>query len=165
MIPEKDTEFSETGIEGNSIFFDGDVPGDQLDVRDFYPGTEVSLVAQDGIAHITEVRHLATVEKKDIFEFAGVPDDAIISDDHILADIGAVPDLAIATDNGRPLDHGSMLYDGSLTDKDVFPYEGFADGCVMQGGAESEGDVGANFLQGIPGVFAAFENEGVFRLG
>ena len=44
----------------------------EFDVRENHARAKVRLMAQDGIAHVIEVRHLCFIEQNAVFEFAGI---------------------------------------------------------------------------------------------
>ena len=90
-------------------------------------GTEVCLVAEDGVPDIVEVRDLRLVEDEAVLELAGVAQHDAVADHDILADVGTVADLAILTDPSRPLDHGTLFDDRAGSDIDSAADEGLAD--------------------------------------
>lgn len=99
-------------------------------------GAEVGLVAEDGIAHVVEVRDFAVVEEDAVLKFAGIAEDAVVTDDHVFANVAAAANLAVFADPGRSLDDSAWFHDGAFTDEDVIAHGGLGMDFGMEGGLE-----------------------------
>ena len=124
-------------------------------------GTEVCLVAEDGVPDVVEVRDLSLVEDEAVLELAGVSEDDAITDHDVLADVGSVTDLTILADPCRPLDHGSLLNDGAGSDIDSAADEGLADQLAMDSRLEPELEIGRDLCDCLPDMSDILEDDTV----
>ena len=85
------------------------LPGRDLEVGADDARAEVRLVAENGVAEVIEMRHLAAVEEQGVLEFAGIAHHAVVADDDVLADVGVVADLAVLADDGGAFDHARRV--------------------------------------------------------
>ncbi len=85
--------------------------------------SEMGFVAEDGIAHIIEVRNFTVVEEHTVFELAGVPQHAVVTHDDVLPHIAPSADLAVLPDPRGPFDVGARLDDGTFAQKDVLTHD------------------------------------------
>src|SRR5439155_23168744 len=93
-------------------------------VIEFYVGenharTKVSVVTQDGITDIIEVRYPRFIEQDAIFEFARVTHHNTIPSDDVLAHVTAAANLAVFADPSRAFQHRALLNDRSSANEDV----------------------------------------------
>jgi hypothetical protein len=121
-------------------------------------------MAQDGIADVIEVGHLAMVEQHDILELARVAHHAVVPHDHVFPEISVVPDLAVPSDDGRPLNHHAILHHGAFADINFGPDESPAFATIAQFRPDVAFQIITDSFQRLPGVFTTVEDRGVRRL-
>lgn len=131
------------------------------DIGENRSGTEVSLVAENGIADVVEVRDLGLVKDQAVLEFAGIAQHDPVAYHDILADVGAVADLASLADPCWALNHGPVLDHGAAPDEDGTADEGFADQLPEDAGLEPKLEVGSDLGERLPGVGDILENDAV----
>ena len=73
-------------------------------------------------------------------------------------------DLAIPANDGRPDDHHAVLQHRAFADGNLLADVGRALAAIAQVRADARRQVGRDFGQRLPGVFAAVKNRGVLRL-
>ncbi len=150
---------------GCAVHLHRDVAGKQFEIGDFDARAQMGLVAEDGIAHVIEMRRLGVVEEEGIFDLGGIADHAIVADDDVFADVGVVANLAILPDDGRPFDHDAVLQHRAFADENLFADEGRALAAVAQIRAQMGGQIGGDFRQRFPGILAAVEDCAMRGLG
>src|SRR5258708_7314249 len=96
----------------------------------------MNLVADDGIAHVIEVRDVGVVKQQRVFELAGIANHAVVADEDMFAHVGVMPDLAVAADDGGALDHRAVLDKRALANEHLLTDKGNALTVVPQLGAE-----------------------------
>ena len=97
----------------------------EFDVRENHARAKVRLIAQDGVAHVIEMRHLCFIEQNAILELARVAHyDAIASDD-VLAHVATAANLAVFADPRRALQHRALLNDRSSPNEHAIADERF----------------------------------------
>ena len=79
----------------------------------------MSLVAENGITDVVEVRRLDVVEQDDVFQLAGVADDGVFADDGIAADKCALAQLRTVVDDAGACNIGAVKDLGIARDPDV----------------------------------------------
>ncbi len=72
--------------------------------------------------------------------------------------------LAIPADDGRPLDHHAVFQQSAFADEHLFADIRLPFAAVVQTRAQMGGQKSGNFRQSFPGITAAVENRGMFRL-
>ena len=70
VVAEQRAKLAQAGVERNAVLLDGHILRRQLHIGNLHPGAEMRLVAEDGVAHVREVRHLRVIKKKHILELA-----------------------------------------------------------------------------------------------
>jgi hypothetical protein len=136
VIADDGAELSQAG--GNALFpcGDHDFAAIETDIGKDDAGAKMGLVAEDGVAHIIEVRDFAVIEQNAVLELAGIPEYAAIAHDYIFPYVAAAADLAVFANPRRPFNHGSRFHDGALTDKDVIAHRRLGVHLTMQGGMQ-----------------------------
>ena len=109
----------------------------ELEVGDDHARREMHLRAEDRVADVIEMRHLAAVEEDAVLDLARIADDRARADDDVLADVGAVANLAVRPDPRRALDVGAGLDHRALADVDVLADDRLADEPAVVGRDES----------------------------
>src|SRR5881394_2808946 len=121
-------------------------------------------MTENGIADVIEMRDRGMVEKKNVFELAGVADHAVVPDDYMFTDVGIVANFAIAADNGGALDHRSIFYNGPFSNEHLLPDVSHAFATIAQAGTKIRFEVVLDLWESLPAVFTAFKNAGVIAL-
>jgi len=98
----------------------------EFDVGENHARTKVSVVTQDGITDIIEVRYLHFIEQDAILNSQRVTHHNAIPGDDVLAHVTAAANLAIFTNPGRTFQHRTLLNNRSSADKDAIADEWFA---------------------------------------
>src|SRR5947207_6442277 len=118
-------------------------------------------MADNRVADIIEMRHLAVVKHENVLEFAGVAHHAVVSDDDVLAHVGTVANLAVFPDDGRAFDHGAVLHHRALADKNLVANPRRARAFIEQTRAQVAAQIVLQLAERLPGVFAAVEQRSV----
>ncbi len=164
VVADDGTELAQSGGKGPAIGAeDGDLGVVEFDIRENDAGSEVGLVAEDGISDVIVMGHLGLVENEAVFELAGVSGDDAVADDDILTNVTPAANLTALADPGGALDHGALLDDGTGPDKDGIADEGFAYEAGMNGGFQTELEIGGNLGKGLPDILEILENDAVLR--
>ena len=121
-------------------------------------------MAEDGIAHVIKMRHLAVVKEQAVFQLARIADHTAIAHDHIGAHISAVADLAIPPDDSWALNVRAGLHHGSFSEKHLGP-----DHCLGRYGGvigrlQFGGEVFGEARQGLPSGRFGVKHRCVLRL-
>ena len=66
-IADQRAKLAQTRIERHAVHFDADISRDELNIGNFHARAEMGFVAEDGIADVIEMRHLAVVEQQRVF--------------------------------------------------------------------------------------------------
>src|SRR5215475_6097582 len=104
------------------------------------------------------MRRPCFVEQQRILHFAGISNHTIVSDDHIFANVGIVADLAVTPDDRRAFYHYTILDNSALADKYLLANEGNALTTILQPRVQVRCQISSDFLQSVPGTFAAFKD-------
>ena len=131
------------------------------DIGEDGSGTEVCLVAEDGIPDVVEVGDLRLVEDEAVLELAGVAEHHAVAHHDVLADVGAVTDMASLADPRRPLDHRAVLDHRAGSYVDGPADEGLADELAVDAWLQSELEIGRDLCDRLPGISDIFKNDAV----
>lgn len=123
VIADDGTEFSQAGGQDVRVGPDGDFEAVQPHVGKDHASGQMRLVAEDGVAHIVVMRHLAAVEDDAVLELTRVSEHAAVADDDVLADVAAGAELAVPPDPGRAFDHHARLQRGALINEHILADE------------------------------------------
>jgi len=147
-------EFSKTGVEVAGRAFDADIFAVEADVGANHPCAEVGFVAEDGVAHVVEMRHLTAVEKEAVFELRRVSKGAPFANDDIFADVSATADRGAFADPGRAFDDRVGLDRRAGGEVDPFTDHGtrvhISLNEIALDGIESRGEIGVDLRNRRP---------------
>ena len=122
------------------------------------------MMAQNGIAHIIKMRHLAVAEQQRVFQFTRIADHAAVADDDVGANVRAVPDLAIRANDRRADYSCARLHHRAFAEKHVFANHRLGRNSGVIGRLQMGGKVIADARQCRPRRAVAFKEGGVLGL-
>lgn len=128
-------------------------------------GSQVSTVAEDGVADVIEVGNLCPVEDDAIFELTGVSENNFVADDDVFADVTTGANMTAVADPGGSFDHGALLDDRAVADVNGIADEGAAHLFAVDGGLQAELQIGGNERQCFPNVCDLVKKRPVVGVG
>jgi hypothetical protein len=164
VVADERAELAQARVERLAVDRHHDVASERFEIGEDHTRADVRFVAEDGIADVIEMRCDRVVEEQRVLELGGIADGAVIADEHVLTDVGVVADLTIAPDDGRAFDHRAIFDNGPFPDENILADVGDPFAGVREAGFNMGFDVVLDLFERVPGVGAAVEKGGVFRL-
>jgi len=157
MVADEGAKFAKAGGDGTFGCVDGHGRLVEAHIRENDARAEVSLVAEDRVADIIEMRNLGLVEDEAVFKFRGISSHDTIAEDDIFADVTPIPNLTVLADPSRTFDHGSLFDHCPFADKNRTAHERLADEAAMETGFHAELEISRDLRQNIPDMLGVLE--------
>jgi len=164
VISKNSAEFPKSGIHLFPIHHDFHIA-----FRDFQVGkrnsrAQMTLISEDGITDVSEVRRPGFIEKNAVFEFATVPKHTSITRDDVSAKISAMTHLAILPNPGGSLDINVRFHNGAFIDENGPLNHGMRRNFAEDIGLQVLLKISANAWKRLPGMFVTLKDGRVVGL-
>src|SRR5882724_6850001 len=111
------------------------------------------------------MRSNSVVEQQRVFDFAGISDDTIVSKNHIFSNVRVVANFAVPANDGWAFDHRAVFDNCALADEYLFTDVSDAFTTILQSGSQICLQIGRDFFESLPGIFASFKDGCMLGLG